>query len=92
MAAYVIVQHATSRDHATLLADPDIRALLLAHGARALSSPPGARADPGPVPAPAPIPLTLLVADIATAHRLAAALRAHPAIDASYAKPAETAP
>lgn len=90
MAAYVIVQHATSRDHATLLADPDVRALLLAHGARALPSPPGARA--APAPAPAPIPLTLLVADMATAHRLAAALRAHPAIDASYAKPAETAP
>lgn len=88
MTAYVIVQPVTSQDSATLLAQPDVRALLSAHDARALPLPAGLRG--GATPAPAP--LALAVPDMAQAHRLAAALRAHAGVDVAYAKPSEEAP
>ncbi len=86
MTAYVIVQPATGRDNAALLAHPEVRALLAAHDARALPSPAATRAGS------LAVPLTLAVPDMTRATRLAAALRAQAGVGTAYAKPAEAAP
>lgn len=88
MTAYVIVQLVTSQDNATLLAQPDVCALLSAHDARVLPLPAAVRGGANHAPAP----LTLVVPDMARAQHLAAALRAHAGVDVAYAKPAEAAP
>jgi hypothetical protein len=87
MGAYVVVHVAAGERGEELLAAPAVKKLLTDHRARLLAAP-----VPHPAGMAAPAPLTLAVPDMATADRLAAALRSRAGVDTAYAKPGEELP
>lgn len=87
MGAYVVLHVVPGEPSATVLENPAVKRLLGEHCARVLPAP---MLPPGTLAAPAP--LTLAVPDMATADRLAAALRSRAGVDTAYAKPGEELP